>query len=73
MSRHAEVFAMDELNERLVELEIRFSHQALLLEQLNEVVTASTARLDQLERDHRALRDYLVRLAPDDLTLSPDE
>ena len=64
---------MDELRERLVELEIRFSHQALLIEQLNEVVTTSSARIHQLERDCRALRDHLVRLAPDDLTLSPDE
>ena len=30
---------MDELQERLTELEIRFSHQALLIEELNEVVT----------------------------------
>ena len=64
---------MNETTERLMELEIRFSHQALLIEQLNEVVTMAGMRIDQLEKDLRALREYLVRLAPDDLTLSPDE
>jgi SlyX protein len=64
---------MEELTERLNELEIRFSHQMLLIEQLNEVVTEVSARIDQLERQQRLLRDQLLRLTPDDLTLSPDE
>ena len=64
---------MKELRERLTELEIRYSHQALLIEQLNEVVTQACARLDQLEKDCNRLRDHLLRVAPDDLTLSPDE
>jgi SlyX protein len=64
---------MDDLKERLNELEVRYSHQTLLIEQLNEVVTEACARLDRLEKGHRRLRDHLLRLAPDDLTLSPDE
>ena len=64
---------MDELKERVDELEIRFSHQALLIEQLNEVVTDAAARIDQLERQQRRLRDQLLNLTRDDLTLSPDE
>jgi len=64
---------MDELHERLIELEIRFSHQAVLIEELNEVVTAACARLDRLEKAQRALREQLRQVAPDDLTLSPDE
>ena len=64
---------MDELHERLTELEIRFSHQALLIEELNEVVTAACARIDQLEKTQRMLCDQLRQVAPDDLTLSPDE
>jgi SlyX protein len=64
---------MDELKERLDELEIRFSHQALLIEQLNEVVTEAAARIDLLERQQRRLRDQLLSLTHDDLTLSPDE
>jgi SlyX protein len=64
---------MDELNDRLTELEIRYSHQALVIEQLNEVVTEAAGRIDQLEKKLHMLRDQLLRLNPDDLTLSPDE
>lgn len=63
---------MDELQERLIELEIRFSHQALLLEELNAVVTESALRIDSLERDNRQLRETLRGLAPQ-LNESPDE
>ena len=64
---------MDELQERLIELEIRFSHQAVLIDELNTVVTAAYARIDRLEKAQRALREQLRQVAPDDLTLSPDE
>ena len=64
---------MDELQERLIELEIRFSHQAVLIEELNTVVTAAYARIDRLEKAQRALREQLRQVASDDLTLSPDE
>ena len=64
---------MDELQERLIELEIRFSHQTVLIEELNTVVTAAYARIDRLEKAQRALREQLRQVAPDDLTLSPDE
>ncbi len=64
---------MDDLTERLTELEIRFSHQSLLIEELNLELTAACARIDQLERGQRRLREHLLRLNPDDLTLSPDE
>jgi SlyX protein len=64
---------MEELQERLTDLEIRYSHQTLLIDQLNEFVTQAWARLDQLEKACGVLRDHLLRLTPDDLTLSPDE
>jgi SlyX protein len=64
---------MDELQERLTDLEVRYSHQGLLIEQLNEVVTECCARIDRLEKNSRRLREHLMSLAPDDLTLSPDE
>lgn len=63
---------MDELQERLIELEIRFSHQALLLDELNAVVTDSAMRINLLERDNRQLRETLRGLAPQ-LSESPDE
>lgn len=64
---------MNDLKDRLVELEIRYTHQAHLIEELNEVLTDACARIDQLEQVNRALRDQLRRLGGDDFTLSPDE
>ncbi len=63
---------MDELQERLTELEIRYSHQALLLEELNAVVIESAQRIERLEREARQAREMLRALAPQ-LSESPDE
>ena len=64
---------MEELTERLTELEIRYTHQAQLLEELNGVLADACARVARLEQENRALRDQLRQMAPDDFTLSPDE
>lgn len=64
---------MDELNERLVELEIRYTQQAQLLEELNEVLTEACARIGRLEQENRGLREQFRQLSADDFTLSPDE
>lgn len=64
---------MDELLDRLTELEIRYTHQAQLLEELNDVLTGACARIARLEQENRALREHLRQMAPDDFTLSPDE
>lgn len=64
---------MDELRDRLIDLETRYTYQAQLLEELNEVVTSACARLDRLEQENRRLREQLRQLAVDDFTLSPDE
>jgi len=63
---------MNELTERIIELEIRYAHQASLVEELNVELTAANARIDQLEREVRAARDMLGTLGPE-LTESPDE
>lgn len=63
---------MNELQERLNELEIRFTHQAMLLEELNDVVAESARRIELLERDNRQVREMLRGLAPA-LSESPDE
>ena len=62
----------DELWERLDELEIRFTYQARMMEELNTVVTDCHLRLARLETENGRLRDMLKRLSPD-LTPSPDE
>jgi SlyX protein len=62
----------DDLRERLDELEIRFTHQARTVEELNAVVTDCHLRLARLESENGRLREMLKRLAPE-FTQSPDE
>ncbi len=64
---------MDNLHDRLVDLEIRYTHQVKLLEELNDVLTGACARIDRLELENRQLREQLRLMAADDYTLSPDE
>lgn len=64
---------MDELNERLTDLEIRYTHQSRLLDELSEVLTEACARLSRLEQENRQLREQLRHMGSDDYTLSPDE
>lgn len=63
---------MDELTARIIELEIRYTQQHHLLEELNSELTESNNRIDRLERELRALREALGSMGPE-LTLSPDE
>jgi SlyX protein len=63
---------LEDLQERLIELETRFTHQNRLIDELNDEVTACSRRISALERDNRTLRDTLKSLAPE-LTESPDE
>lgn len=64
---------MDASQDRLTDLEIRFTHQARLLEELNDVLADACARINRLEQENRALREQLRQMSPDDFTLSPDE
>ena len=63
---------MDELNERIVELEIRYTHQLSLVEELNTELTTANARIDRLERQVMAMHEMVGTLGPE-LTESPDE
>lgn len=63
---------MDELTGRIIELEIRYTHQVSLVEELNVELTSANARIDQLEREVKALREMLGSMGPE-LTESPDE
>jgi SlyX protein len=63
---------LEDLHERLIELEIRFTHQNRLIDELNDEVAACNRRMAALERDNRTLRDTLKSLAPESLE-SPDE
>ncbi len=63
---------MDELKERIVELEISYTHQLSLVEELNTELTAANARIDRLERRVSGMNEMLGSLGPE-LTESPDE
>lgn len=63
---------MEQLEERLTDLEILYSHQVQLIEELNQVVADCNLRIDQLARENKALRATLGSLAPE-MTESPDE
>lgn len=63
---------MTDFKDRLTELEIRFTHQARLIEELNDVLVVALRRIDRLEGEQRGFREMLGSLAPD-LTESPDE
>jgi len=62
----------DELQERLTELEIRFSHQALQVEELNDVVIECHKRIDHLVKENQRLMKMMENLA-ESLEESPDE
>ena len=63
---------LEELQERVTELEIRFSHQTQLLDELNEVLTDCNHRIDRLSRENQHLRATLSTLSPA-MEESPDE
>lgn len=63
---------MEKLEERLNELEILFSHQAQLVEELNDVVAECNLRINSLVKENRSMREMLSSLAPE-MTESPDE
>ncbi|WP_249621009.1 SlyX family protein [Desulfuromonas sp. CSMB_57] len=61
-----------ELEERVMELEMRFTHQSLQLEELSDVLRDNAARLALLQSQNAVLRDMLGTLGPQ-LEESPDE
>ena len=63
---------LEELQERVTELEIRFSHQSQLVDELNEVLTDCNRRIDRLSKENQRLRETVSTLAPS-LEESPDE
>jgi SlyX protein len=63
---------MDEIKSRIIDLEINYTHQTNLIEELNLELTSANARIDQLERKVKALSEMVGSLGPE-LTQSPDE
>ena len=63
---------LEELQERITELEIRFSHQSQMIDELNDVVTDCNLRIDRLQKENRQLQEMVKSLSPE-LEESPDE
>ncbi len=63
---------MEELLQRLNDLEIRFTYQEEVVEELNQVVTACNLEIQRLNRDNGRLREMMRSLAPE-MSESPDE
>ena len=63
---------MDETIERIIDLEIRFSHQENQLQELNTIVIECRDHIDRLERDNRRMGEMLAGMAPESIE-SPDE
>lgn len=63
---------MKTLEERVTELEIHYTHQVRMVEELNEVLADCSLRIDRLLQENRAMREMLKTLAPE-LMESPDE
>ncbi|MEZ4484095.1 MAG: SlyX family protein [Syntrophotaleaceae bacterium] len=51
---------------------MRYTHQALLLDELNQEVIECNQRIARLEQDNNRLREMLSSFAPE-LSESPDE
>lgn len=62
----------EDLLERVTELEIRFSHQSQVVDELNEVVTDCNLRIDYLLRENQRLQEMVKSLSPE-MEESPDE
>lgn len=63
---------MNELEQRLIDLEIRFTHQQRLIEELSDVIAADGRHIDELRKEINLLRQMLQQLEPESLP-SPDE
>ena len=53
---------MDEIKNRIIELEINYTHQTNLIDELNMELTSANTRIDQLERKVQAMREMLGSL-----------
>ena len=63
---------MENLEKRLTDLEILYSHQVQMIDELNEVVADCNQRIAHLIKENRAMREMIGSLGPE-MTESPDE
>jgi SlyX protein len=63
---------MNDLEQRLIELEIRLTHQERLIDELNDVILTDNRRIGELENRLQSWQKFLDSLGPE-LLASPDE
>ena len=56
---------LNDLSDRIMELEIRYTHQNQVVDELNEELTIANRRIDQLEREIRKLHDSMKSMEPE--------
>lgn len=63
---------MNRLEQQIIDLETRLTHQERLIEELNEVILIDNRRISELENQLRSWQGVLDSLGPE-LLASPDE
>lgn len=63
---------MNQDDERLNELELRYMNQEKMIEELSDEIALCHRRVDDLERQNSSLREMMQNLAPE-TEESPDE
>jgi SlyX protein len=63
---------MEKIIQRLTDLEVRFTFQEELIEELNKVVTDCNLQVQRLGNENNSLKEMVRSLAPD-MPESPDE
>ncbi len=63
---------MEEIIKRLTDLEMRFTYQEEVIEDLNQIVTDCNLQIQRLGRDNLKFKEMLQSLAPE-MSESPDE
>ena len=63
---------MEKQEQRIIELEIRLTHQERLIEELNDVILTDNRRIANLEKRLLSWQKLLDSLGPE-LLASPDE
>ena len=63
---------MNQIDERLNELELRYMNQEKMIEELSDEVALCHKRINELDRQNSSLREMMQNLAPE-TEESPDE
>ena len=60
------------MEQRIIELELRYMHQEETIQELNEIVSRQELMLEQLRRDLATLKEQFLVMSPS-ITRDPDQ